>query len=103
MHEGILLDLTLVAALAGCSSAAVDRPATEAAVGYAQPPATSHVVNAIQIDLTRLGYYAGPIDGRLGPRTARATLHLADHLWNVGRLPARGRPADSGASTAGQG
>lgn len=64
-------------------------------------PVASQVVNSIQTNLNRLGYNAGPVDGKFGVRTqnairtyqrdhnlledGRATPELADHMWSRGR------------------
>jgi len=39
--------------------------------GYQQPTGSGHV-RALQRRLARLGFAAGPIDGRYGPLTTRA-------------------------------
>jgi peptidoglycan hydrolase-like protein with peptidoglycan-binding domain len=88
----------------------VRSPVVMAAADAAVTPSAPHtdsVVESIQRDLNRLGYDAGPVDGRLGNRTARAirryqrvhslpvdgraTPELADHVQSRGR-PDPGRP-----------
>jgi len=79
-------------------------------------PLGSQVVNSIQTSLHRLGYFAGPVDGQYGVRTAtairayqrdhrlvedgRASPFLADHLWSRGRPRAVGLPSQVQGSTS---
>jgi len=55
---------------------------------YAGAPAADTTVQAVQTQLTQLGYYNGPVDGIFGPATrdALAKYQVAQHLSVTGSL-----------------
>ena len=55
---------------------------------YAGAPAADTTVQAVQTQLTQLGYYNGPVDGIFGPATrdALAKYQIAQHLSVTGSL-----------------
>jgi peptidoglycan hydrolase-like protein with peptidoglycan-binding domain len=57
--------------------------------GFAEP-ADRELVQAIQASLQETGYYAGPVDGLLGPQTQAA---ISEFERRSGRRPT-GRPSD---------
>lgn len=70
----LLVTLLLLAVLSGCGSRRPPPPATDMAHKAVIPdvPLTSAEIAAVQSILTRRGYEPGPVDGALGPKTARA-------------------------------